>query len=267
MHIIPPEVYARALLAAKSLKQQLEERLVGKTAKAWSCCCGACSVGPSKVTRIDFPTSNQYQIAMCLLWTCKMQDDTGKGWSKGLSDYINAGELYPLFRNHFAGIDVEVDHPDAQLHWDKADADYRGDVAAETGRKFTTSGRTVIVVSDQKVVYVRPIGDLTNSVWVSAEIRIDSNLETYTTRGPLLACNINPFEFGQRHGRGVGQYHYLDNLSELPTFYIRISGDGHGTDVYFPIARLVSMNEATGEATLELDHTVESFQPEPASNR
>lgn len=256
---VSPEVYARALNAAESLKRQLEERLIGKSAHAWSCSCGACGAGPSKVVGIDMPTTYQYQIAMWQLWTCDMKDDKGKGWGQGISTYIPRTELYPMFRNHFAGNDVRVDHPYARLYHDKVNG-FWGDQAAEEGRKFTASGRTV-VISDQSAAYVRPVGDLTNSVWLNAEIRIDSNLEQYATREPRLACNVDPFEFGQRHGRGAGQYYNLADPCEMATFYIRIPDDGHGKDVYFPIARLVSVNKSTGEATFELDQSVESFKP------
>lgn len=255
---VNPEVYARALKAAESLKHQLEKRLIGETAHAWSCGCGACSAGPSKVVEVDIPTY-QDQIAMWYFWNFNMKDDKGKGWGLGIDAYIPWTELYPMFRNHFAGIDVEVNHPLAQLYHDKVDS-FRGDQAAQEGRKFTGSGRTV-VVSDQSAAYVRPIGDLTNSVWLNAELRIDTNLEGYATTEPLLTCNVDPFEFGQPHGRGAGRYYDLPEPSEVPTFCVRIPGAGHGKNVYCPIARLVAVNKTTGEATLELDQSVESFEP------
>lgn len=244
---------ARALESAAILKQQLEERLIGKTANAWSCGCGACSFGPSKVVGIRIST--EYP-ARWLLWTCDMEDDKGHVWADGLGTYIPWIELYLMFRNHFAGIDVQVTHPYAQLYSDKADdcAVHRPD---KERRTFIGSGHTVIV-STQNAAYVRPVGDLTNSVWVNAEIRIDDNLEQYATREPLLACNVDPFEFGQPHGRGAGQYYHLSDPGQMLTFYIPILSHGHLNDVYFPIARLLSVNKPTGEATFELDRSVES---------
>lgn len=251
---VSPEVYAIALEVAATLRRQLEQRLIGRTASAWSC--GGCIVGPSAVVGIEMPTTYQRQLAIGWLWSCCMRDDKGKAWSQGIGTYIPQSELYPMFRNHFAGIDVEVDHPDAQIYHDKVDS-LRGDRAAKEGRKFTTSGRT-FVLSFNSAAHVRPIGDVTNSVWLNAEIRIDTNLECYEMKGPLLTCQVDPFEFGQRHGRGVGQYYSLSDPSELPTFYIRI-GAGHGKNVYLPIARLVAVNQDAGEATFELDLSVESF--------
>jgi hypothetical protein len=189
-----------------------------------------------------------------------MIDHKGKEWSQGISQYIPWTELYPMFRNHFAGLEVQLDHPHAEMYRDKPQ-DFFGDLAAKEGRQFISSGRTVIV-SNESAGYIRPIGDLTDSVWVNAELRLDSNLERYATKGLLLACNVDPFEFGQSKGRGAGQYYGLGDTSQLPTFYIRISGGGHGKDLYLPMARLVDVNTNTGEATFELDESVESFIPE-----
>ncbi len=248
------EVYARALAAAETLREQLEQRLNGMTSPGFRCGCGACSAGPSEVVGISIPTTYQYQIAMKNLWTCQMRDNHGKEWSQGLATFIPRSELYPMFRNHFAGIEVRVDHPSAQFYFDDVDR------AAREDRKFTASSRTV-VVSDGNVAYVRPIGDLTNSIWVSAEIRVDTNLEGYSTNGPLLTCNVDPFEFGQRHGRGVGQYYRLANLQGQHVFYIPIPVKGQLIDLCLPIARLVAVDRFTGEATFELDNSVELFQP------
>lgn len=47
----------------------------------------------------------------------------------------------------------------------------------------------------------------------------------------------------------------------MPTIYIQILGEGRVEDLHIPIARLVTMNKTTGEATFELDTSVESFTP------
>ena len=252
---VSSEVHAHALYVAESLRDELQERLIGKTAPAWSCSCGVCSIGPSKVVGIGFPKT--YQIARWGLWGCNMEDDKGNGWSQGISPYIPCKELYPMFRNRFAGIEVEVDHPFALFYSDRVDSLYDYQVASEE-RKFINSGRTV-VVSCQNAVYVRPIGSLANTDWLNAELRIDANLEGYPTTEPLLACNVDPFEFGQRHGRGSGRYFKLGDPSELPTLYNLVStGAVRNTS---PIARLVAVDKTTGETTFELDQTVESFNP------
>lgn len=256
---VVPEASSLALNAAKSLKQLLEQRLIGNTVPGWSCNCGACNTGPSKITHIRMPTTHQHHIGDWFYWSCRTVDDSGKSLGRGLSEYIHPRELFVMFRNHFAGLNIETAHPHARLCYDKVD-DLLGDEAAKQGRKFTPSGQTV-VVSEQSAAYVRPKGDLTNSVWVNAEIRIDSNLENYALRGALLACNIDPFEFGQRQGRGASQYYNRAQPCQLPTLYVHISADAHEGDVYFAIARLVATNEATGEVTFELDQSVELFNP------
>ncbi|CAN5559167.1 hypothetical protein BH11CYA1_BH11CYA1_08940 [soil metagenome] len=242
--LITPEAHARALVVAENLKNLLEARLIGKTSHGFSCSCGACSAGPSRVVAINIPMQFPYQIAMCLLWTCEMKDDTGKRWTQGISTYIPWSELFPLFRQAFAGIDVRVEHAYAQS--------YHGSPGP-----FQASGRTVEISTKQQV-FVRPAGDLSQTVWVNAELRIDSHLKQYASDEAFIACNIDALEFGQEHGRH-GRHYSLTGGQQA--FFIYISGAGHGKDIYLPIARVVTANKRAGKATLELDQSVEVFTP------
>ena len=244
---VSPDVYARALVAAENLKRQLEARLINKTAHAWSCSCGKCGAGPSRVVAISMPTDYPKQIARWLSWSCEMEDNTGKRWSQGISTYIRFSELYPMFRNAFAGIDVRVEHAFAQS--------YHGQPAP-----FVHSGRTV-EISRTNPVFVRPSGDLSQSVWVNAELRIDSGLKQYAVGETLIACNVDALEFGQPRGRGDGNYYSLGAQSGGQAFYILILGAGHGQDIYLPIARVVTADKKSGTATIELDQSVEFLIP------
>ncbi|MBP6744947.1 hypothetical protein KA344_06905 [bacterium] len=244
---ISPEVFARAMVVAENLKQQLEARLLNKAAPAWNCSCGNCGAGPSRVVAINPPTNYPDQIGRWLSWACEMEDNNGKRWTQNIGSYIPWTELYPMFRNAFAGIEVRVEHPFAQSY-------------SCQPAPFTPSGRT-IELSRKSPVFVRPRGDLSQSVWINAELRIDKRLPNYATEDGLIACNIDALEFGQKHGRGQGNYCYLAGPSGGPAFYIRIAGDGHGQDLYLPIARQVTANKTAGTATLELDQSVEVFVP------
>jgi hypothetical protein len=237
-------VYGRALAVAENLKLKLEARLVNKTDHGWSCSCGACGAGPSRVVAVEMPTSYRYQIAMWMLWNCDMVDNTGKPWSQGISSYIPWSELYPMFRQAFAGIDVRVEHPYAQLFLSQP-------------APFVHSGRTVEIRSNNPV-FVRPIGEVSQSVWVNAELRIDRGLEQYATDEALIACNVDALEFGQQLGRGTGHYYRLAKVGGQ-AFYIRIPG--HGQDIHLPIAQVVAVNKEAGTATIELDQSVELFEP------
>jgi hypothetical protein len=239
--------YARALIVAETLKQQLEMRLVNKTFHGFSSGCGVCVTGPSRVVAIEMPTSYRHNIAMWRLWSCDMEDSTGKGWDQCIAAYIPRTELYLMFRQAFAGIDVPFDHPYAQ--W------YRSQPAP-----FVPSGRTV-EMSDNKPVFVRPVGDLNQSVWVNAELRIDSCLPQYASNEALIACNVDALELGQRRGRGAGNYYYVDHQSVGRAFYVCILGASRGQDIYLPIARVVAVNKEAGTATIELDQSVEFFTP------
>jgi hypothetical protein len=244
---ISPEAFASAMVVAENLKQQLEARLNNKTAHARSCSCGRCGAGPSRVVGINIPTHYQQQIALCLLWECQIEDNAGKRCSQSITSYIPWAELYPMFRQAFAGIDVRVNHPEAE-----PDNDQRWG--------FAPSGRT-IELSTNSAVFVRPIGDLSQSPWVFAELRIDKDMPQYATSDALIACNVNPLEFGQRRGRGQGHYYSLTEQSGGSTFYIRIPGLSRVKDTYLPIARQVIVNKEAGTATLELDQSVEVMLP------
>lgn len=254
---LSPEVYARALKVAQSLKAQLEERLIGQGSAGISCGCGACSYGTSKVRGIDIPMSYQYQIAMWSMWTCDMQDHRGKRWGVGITKYVSWAELYPMFRNAFAGIDVRVEHPFAQVY-DDLPHPFFGDLAAKNGRIFTASGRR-LNASDAAPAYVRPIGDVTQSAWVNAELRVDSNMPDYAAK-TLIACNVDPMHFGSFCGRGNGRYYNAINPADLPTFYIRVPGSGCTKERFLPVARLVDFDETTSSGTFELDQSVEAFE-------
>ncbi len=244
--IISPEAHARALVVADILKNLLEARLVNKTSHGFSCSCGSCKVGPSRVVAINVPKSYPYQIAMWLMWTCEMEDNTGKRWSQSISTYIPWTELYPMFRKAFAGIEVRVEHPYAQS--------YHGSPGP-----FQASGR-MVEISTKQHAFVRPIGNLSESIWVNAELRIDSNLKQYASNEAFIACNVDALEFGQDRGRR-GNYYSLDGQSGQQAFFIYLPGAGHGKDKYLPIARVVTANKAAGTATIELDDSVEAFTP------
>ena len=243
---IPPEVYSRALKAAEALKRELEERLIGKNKYGMRSPLTERKAGSSKVVGITMPTSSYpHLIANWLAWSVEMRDDNGKEWSQGLFDYIHWAELFPMFRNAFSGIEVEIEHPYSQLYH---------------GGNFTGSGR-IVVVNENTPAFVSPIGDLSRSTWLNAELRIDTNLLEYGNEGPMVVCNIDPLEFGQKeNSRGIGHYYDLPDPSNLPTFCIRIPGNGLGDDMYLPIARVVARTGS--EITFELDKSVESVQPD-----
>lgn len=257
---LTPEGYARALNVASDLRSQLERQLIGRTSRAWRCGCGTCGASPSRVVAIDMPTTYPEQIARWQLWRCEMRDHTGKRWSLGIDEYIPCSELYVMFRNAFAGIPVETDHPCATLFHDQQDT-VCGDHAGNEVRRFTPSGRT-IVVGFENPAYVQPVGDLTNSSWVNAELRIEASLIQFGKQDPMLdwtiACNVDAFAIGQPHGPDTGVQWELA-VEELQTFYITIP-DAAGKYTHHAIARLISVDVETGQATFELAQGVELFR-------
>jgi len=251
---VSPEDFQHALAVAKVLQQDLLDRVRGCRVPAWRCSCGACSGGPSAVTGLRIPTEYPYQIAMWSLWSCdKTGDDGAPEGLESLSRFISWAELFPLFRNRFAGIPVRVDHPYAQLLYDGG-----GTGGAE--HTFVQSGRYVTVHSGNGV-QVRPTGELGSAVWVNAELRLDTNMVKYANEQPLVACNLDAWSFGQPSGAGAGSYYNVGDVGMLPTFYTRIPRFREEKERLLPVARIVALDTVAQAVTFELDQSVEVFQP------
>ncbi len=245
---------ASVLKVAKELKQQLEQRLMGKTSPTWDSGCDDRRGRLSQVIGIDMPTPYPYQIGLSVLWTCSMKDEDGTVWSQGLSAFIHRKELYPMFRKAFAGMAVKAGHPAALLYHDKPNC--TGDHASIAGRKFTGAGR-LVTVTPEKSVYVRPTGELSQSAWLNAELLSAFNR---ITGEPVIWCKVDPLEFGMEKDLRAGRYSLMDAIELLPTFYVRLAGEGNDKDLYLPVARLVEANASTAVAAFELDNLVESFE-------
>ena len=261
---IDRETLNRADEAAAALKAQLLERVIGQTREGWKCGCGQCGCGRAEAVGIRYNgPDSQYSDMIGLFhhWSVLMREigsnpSNGYSYSCCITDFIPASELYPLFRSVFGPIGVPVDHPHAQ-----AQSDNSSIFGNSHNRVFTPSGRTVVVIEGEPV-FVRPTGDLSKAVFEAAEIRVDSDLPGYTEKGPLSACNVDPFgvHYGRcpTHGLDCGQRYFAGarGVLDQSTFYLNVDR-GH-----VPVARLVAFNATTGAHTYELDESAEVFEPE-----
>lgn len=229
---IDPQV----LQAALELRTQLESRLIGR-----SCNYPELGGGPYKLVAVDF----WYRFPGCCTygWRCRIKDESGQGWWVCLSWFISWQELFPMFRRHFAGMNVQVSHLSAQLFEEHS---WR---VPEHG--FTPSGRRVLLVSGGSA-FLKPISGVGDSVWLNAELRFDYGVFVSPWAGQwktyLYACDIDPFEFGQVRSP-------LSPLSQLSI--IRFDAPS-----YVPIARVVELDGSNFTATFELDASVIEYQPD-----
>ncbi len=257
---VDPETYARAMQAANSLKSQLEGRLLGRSSNGWP----FSGIGPSRVVGITVPPQSlDWQIAMWKHWQCEMKDENGKRWKQRLNAFIHEWELYPMFRSHFAGIDVYAYHRTAKLCFDRTEHLCALEYNAKTF-PFIGSGR-IVRASNDSPAYVRPRLSAGRIFWTSAELRCDQDVPGLKGMKTLLACNIDPFDFQQMKGHGFGSYYSAGDLARLPTFYVNMIGSKTCPDI--PIARLLAVDEVSGEAVFELERLVESFRPPRQKNR
>lgn len=262
------ETLLKAREAAEELKQQLLERFGGQHCRGWSCSCGGVGMNASTVVDIDYPGSAGLEDypEMVGLWSHWTVDgkETGSGQTGSVgnvSGFVPIAELYALFRNIFEPIGVPVEHPLAGAYFDRPDPRY-GDLAAKAGRRFTPSGRTV-VVRPGSPQYVQPIGDRSQSTWLNAELRVEEAVEDRVDQGFLMACNVDPFgvHYSTWAGGRAGSSYVLgrdEGVQDMVTFYVDISAV---RDIYAPMARLVAYDATTGAHTFELDAAVEHFAP------
>ncbi len=252
--MVRDEFLASAVMAAEVLKHKLEKRL-------------RLGAIPSNVDKIVTPGFSN--VGLWSHWKCRIRNHQGRISWKGLAAFIPPDELYPMFRNHFTGMAIRVEHPVAGLCSRAAEGEKAG-----KGREFRSSSRTVIV-SDQFAAYIRPLGGSRN-VWVNAELRIDraepSGRRFYTgpdldeilqkrssgiqsSRKMRLSCLVDPFEFGQRLATNSG----LAMLEHSMTGLVVSIGKAKSIHACVPIARLVDVTREA--ATFVLDRFVESFNP------
>lgn len=234
--VVTDELYMRALRVAVELKQELEPRILGQTTA-----CGW------QLQTLHIPSRYRDQIARARAWECwaaKERMDTSRRF---LTDYIPAGEVYRLFNDRFAGLEVCIDH--AGMHLLNQPEVY--------GPQFTPSNR-FLVVSDDRPAFIRPRPDSTPLAWLDAELRCDRHRHGYYQ----LACNADPFQFGQRCGR-LGDYAQLQPVHLNPTWCV-VPLEARSVIDFVPIARLSNFDERLGEATFELDVSVEQFEPAAA---
>ena len=103
---------AKAREAAAKLQGELERNILGKTLGAWKCCCGAFSHGESQAVKIlqgGRKKEYEYQITVPLSWTVEMQDiaQEERGYSIGLSQFLEDTKVEEMFARHFAGVDAK----------------------------------------------------------------------------------------------------------------------------------------------------------------
>lgn len=234
---LEPAVYAQALAAAQSLQAVLEERLIGRETPGWSCCCGALWAGDSKVIGVSYPSQYQCQIGMSLLWRTDLEDVHGRKWSTNITQFLGREEIYPLFRNAFAGVPIELSRPLLELCIDNPATPFEKKFVQEEGRNFVGSGRFVRA-KNFSPAYVRPQSDLSNSVWVNCALHAETDLPNYD-KGLLLSACIDALEPCVENGRGRWGQFRPQSVELQHTFYVVLPGKHQ---IFLPVARVHSID-------------------------
>ena len=239
-------ILLQARQAADLLGTQLMQRLAGARQGAMSCGCDTVHRGEAEVVGIEFSDiDGKYanQIGKWLSCTCLMREignphGRDYDYSIGLSAFISHAELYVLFRKAFGNIGVPIDRLFA--------------TAFESGVGFVGSGQTAIVTAG-KPVYIRPVGDLNESLWQTAEVRIDSDLKQYKP-GTYMACVVDL----ESHCGSLNPYnrHYAA-VQEPCVFAARL----FDTNAFVPMVQVVDVSADQSVITVEANVGVVFYQP------
>ncbi len=221
-------------------------------------------ISSGMVEPVDVTYSHErHFIGKSYMWFISMKDGAGEQYSVSINSMFTAGELLLIFRNAFGRFGVPLDHAQAQAFYDKPNAGVGVKV-----HDFTP-GKTV-VVTEGLPVFVRPKGDLTASVWVNAELRIES-LGSGDDRNLGIRCNVDtlspqtgyrirlPDAWGNRSLGGDA------SVEKKLTFFVSVLSPGNYT--YLPIARLVAHDPVTRAHTFVLDDSVKVDLLANASHR
>lgn len=246
---IDRETLVKARDAAEQLKGELLKRLAGKRRGAMSCGCGAIHNGEAEVvditfTNIDGPYADQ--IGLYEHFSCHMREICNRhksdyDYSMSVSSFLPWAELHIMFRNVFGPIGVPTDHLFAE--------------AFTRGTGFQASGQEAEVRVGQPL-HVRPIGDLSKSLWLNAQVRIDRDVPRFQ-KGSLVACVIDPFE---KHygGNPIERIVHYARLSDTSTEFAARQFDLNKLN---PIVKIVSASADGMSAIVQTHIGIEFYQP------
>lgn len=190
-------------------------------------------------------------MGMISEWTVVLRDRTTREHSHTSLNRCLAPEvLYPMFQAAFKEFGLRLDHPIAFA--------FSGDVPRspdEPWRDFSPGVQVRVTLTSP--VFVRPVGDLIESCWLDAELRVDKSKDGKD----LIGCNIDPFSAPAagrpRRGPECGnRWEAFKTESSNPsTFYVFLSHQGKHS--YIPVARLTGRDPADGALIFQLDSRVE----------
>ncbi len=239
----------RAIEAGQTLKEELEQLLVGKEHRSLL----GDPKAKSHVVSVEMPQFSPV-FGFFSVWSCLMKEETsGASFRLSITSFIDSSSLYGMFRKAFNGLKVRLEIPFVDLGVYPPVQAYELSIP-----KFVTDGKKVVIGPD-KPAFVRPVGaDLECTSWVNAELRIDladSNLNWH------IICHVDALEFGQDRGRVKGNYHRFGDKKGL-SFFLEINEGASKRKSYTPIARIEDVNTENGWVRLELARGVELFFPD-----
>ncbi len=252
----------RASLAAEKLKAHFlqQEGLIGMEKGYWSCACGSNHSDHVVIEDVEYPNvygNKPSDIGLWSKWHLKVTPVKSLlrkprcVYNIPLKSMFSQWQLFPLFRNAFAGINVPVQRPPVFIQY----AEH-----ASQQDQFTEGHLVDVHVDlDQSLLLrVKEVSD--NSPFTSVEFRLTRAWGPFSCSSDrsLIFMRTEPyqrvFQGGQESTVTIDDAIRVD-VSKLPSYTVRV--EKPGSVAWLPVFRILELDASLGHAHLLLHDSVE----------
>jgi hypothetical protein len=235
----------RAAQAAANLKERLLPMVLGQQRPAFSCPCDANHTGYAEAFDVVHPDVDvDGKVGLWRQWSVVMRERAHAMPSHclSISDFVSKTELFAMFRQAFAGIDVPLELPVVQI------LSGQQLPSVFSRKRGFTGAELVVVVRSGQACSLRPADE--GALWSDATIRVEQAADDDE---PVLSVTIDSTFKHVDASLSEGSRRYLGGQSGADNLLTFVVAEGvQEKDVRVPLARLIEFDPATGEHTFEL---------------
>jgi len=245
----------RAADAAEHLKQRILPLVMGQQRPAFGCSRDANHTGYAEAEDVVYPdvdADGSPKIGLWRQWSVVMRErgQAAPSHSLSVADFLPKTQLFAMFREAFAGIDVPVELPVVQI--------LSGKNALTTEfshKRGFTGARRVVVVRTGETCLLRP-ESTDASLWADATINVSTS---GNDDEPLVSVTIDREFIHVTTSAASNSRRYLGGKSGADNLLTFVAAEGaNEKDARVPLARLIAFDHATGEHSFELAEGVMS---------
>lgn len=239
--------------AAANLKQRLLPHVLGQQRPAFSCPCDANHTGYAEAVDVihpDVEATDGDKIGLWGQWSVVMRERAHDTASHTLSigEFVSKTELFAMFREAFAGIDLPVELPIVQILSGQHDLP-----SVFSRKRGFTGGNLVVVVRPGEACFLRATDE--GALWSDATIFVN---DAAHDDEPTISIKIDGALKHLDADSAEGSRRYLGGRSGAGNLLTFVVAEGaQEKDVRVPLARLIDFDPRTGEHTFELAEGIE----------